>query len=90
MSTLSRQRQLSTRSKLSTKEPTEDKSLHRRKLDKRNSYSVIVVKEEDGGYSGRCVEYPGAISQGDTLEELKENMKDAISLIQRSYRDEAV
>ena len=35
------------------------------------------------------MELPGAISQGDTLEELKENMKDAISLILESIRDEA-
>jgi len=50
-----------------------------------NGFNVIVVKEEDGGYSGRCIEYPGAISQGETLEELECNMRDAISLIQQSY-----
>jgi predicted RNase H-like HicB family nuclease len=51
---------------------------------RKRTYSVIVVEEEDGGFSGRCVELLGAISQGETLAELKRNMKDAISLIQRS------
>jgi predicted RNase H-like HicB family nuclease len=47
-----------------------------------------VVKEEDGGYSGRCIEYPGAISQGETLPELRKNMKEAINLIRQSYEKE--
>lgn len=51
----------------------------------KRTYRVIVVQEEDGGYSGRCIEYPGAISQGETMAELKKNMKDAISLVQKSY-----
>ena len=33
------------------------------------NYSMIVVKEENS-YSARCIEYPGAITQGDTLDEL--------------------
>ena len=39
--------------------------------------------------AGQCLELPGAISQGETLEELKENMKDAISLILKSIKEEA-
>ena len=38
-------------------------------------YTIEVRKEEEGGYSGRCIELPGAISQGETLEELEENIK---------------
>lgn len=57
---------------------------------KKRTYSVMVVKEEDGGYSGRCIEYPGAISQGETLAELRENMKEAISLVRQSYEREIV
>ena len=40
-----------------------------------------VRKEEEGGFSARCVEIPAAITQGDTIEELKRNMADAISLV---------
>ena len=57
---------------------------------RKSTYRVMVVKEEDGSYSGRCIEYPGAISQGETLAELKENMKDAISLVRQSYEGEIV
>ena len=52
-------------------------------------FTVRYEEEEGGGYSGRCLELPGAISQGENLEELKENMKDAISLILESIRLEA-
>ena len=46
-------------------------------------------EEEEGGFSGQCLELPGAISQGETIEELIENMKDAISLILESIKQEA-
>jgi predicted RNase H-like HicB family nuclease len=52
-------------------------------------FTVRYEEEEGGGYSGQCLELPGAISQGENLEELKENMKDAISLILESIRLEA-
>lgn len=57
---------------------------------RKNTFSVLVVKEKDGGYSGRCVELPGAISQGETLNELRVNMKDAINLVLLSIRKEAI
>lgn len=53
------------------------------------SYRVLIEEEREGGYSGRCIELPGAISQGETLEELKINMIEAISLIQESISEEA-
>jgi len=36
---------------------------------------------DDGWYVGRIKEIPGAFSQGRTLEELKENIKDAYNLM---------
>ena len=44
------------------------------------NYSKIVVKEENGCYV-RCIEIPGAITQGDTLDELAKNMEEAISVV---------
>ena len=35
----------------------------------------------DEGFTGKCLELPGAISEGNTLEELKKNMTEAIKLI---------
>lgn len=44
-------------------------------------YSVIIIKDEkDGGYIGMCRELPEAKSQGENLDELLKNMKDAIKL----------
>lgn len=54
-----------------------------------DGYLVIVVKEDNGSYSGRSVDFPGAITQGDTLSQLRKNMKEAISLVRESYLEEA-
>ena len=40
--------------------------------------TVIVREEEEGGYSTQCVELPGAISQGETKEEMMRNIKEAV------------
>jgi predicted RNase H-like HicB family nuclease len=37
--------------------------------------------EDDGWYVGRIVEVPGVISQGETIDELKENIQDAYKLM---------
>ena len=37
--------------------------------------------QDDGWYVGRLKEVPGVFSQGETLEELEENIKDAYKLI---------
>ena len=39
---------------------------------------VIVPDEEDGGYNISCPAIPGCHSQGETIEEALENIKDAI------------
>lgn len=38
---------------------------------------------DDGGYVGRLEEVPGVFSQGETLEELEENIRDAYELVRR-------
>ena len=40
--------------------------------------------EDDGWYVGRIVEIPGVISQGETIDELKENIQDAYKLLLES------
>lgn len=62
---------------------------YNQKFSSKRQFTVRYQEEEDGGDSGQCLEIPGAISQGETLEELKENMKDAISLILESIKEEA-
>lgn len=44
-------------------------------------YTVIIEKNQiTGVYVGQCKQIPEAISQGNTLDELLENMKEAIEL----------
>ena len=53
-------------------------------------YSIIIHKDEKSGwYTGKCLQIPGAMSQGQTLDELIDNMKDAIRLMLDCYKDEA-
>ncbi len=40
--------------------------------------------EDDGWFVGRLVEVPGIFSQGETVEELKENIQDAYRLMLES------
>jgi predicted RNase H-like HicB family nuclease len=41
-------------------------------------YRVIIEKGEDFGYVSHCPAIPGCHSQGETIEEAIENIKDAI------------
>ncbi|RLG25620.1 type II toxin-antitoxin system HicB family antitoxin [Methanosarcinales archaeon] len=44
-------------------------------------YTIILEKEEEGGYSAQCLELPGAISQGETKEETLMNIEEAIEAV---------
>jgi len=43
-------------------------------------YNVIFVNEPEGGYSVYVPDLPGCISQGETFEEAKKNIQEAIEL----------
>lgn len=54
-------------------------------------YTIIIEQNpETGMYVGQCLQVPAAISQGNTCEELMDNMKDAIDLVLSYYRDEFI
>ena len=44
-------------------------------------YTAIIEKTESGMYVAQCQEMPAAITQGKTIEEVKENLIDAINLL---------
>lgn len=44
-------------------------------------FTIRVQKAPEGGYTGQCIELPGAISEGETISELKKNMTEAIQLV---------
>ncbi len=49
-------------------------------------YTVIINKDiQEGGFWGECSELPGCYSQGESIDELMQNMKEAAEL----YLDEA-
>jgi predicted RNase H-like HicB family nuclease len=52
-------------------------------------YHILIKTSPEGGYTGQCLELPGAISEGETLEELQRNIAEAIDLVQEEIRDMA-
>ena len=53
-------------------------------------YTAIIEKTEDGWYIAHCAEIPNAHTQGQTIEEAQENLKDAIVLILDCEREIAI
>ncbi len=39
---------------------------------------VVVYKAEEGGYWAKVPSLPGCATEGDTMEELKENLREAV------------
>lgn len=52
-------------------------------------FTAIYEKAEEGGYVGYVAELPGANTQGETLEEVRANLKEAVEMLLESYREEA-
>lgn len=44
-------------------------------------FTAIIEKAPEGGYWGICPEVPGANGQGETIEDAKNNLREAIELI---------
>jgi len=53
-------------------------------------YTAIIEKSDDGWFIAHCAEIPNAHTQGQTIEEAKENLKDAIELILDCEREIAM
>ena len=50
-------------------------------------YTAIIKDVGDGWYMGQCEEVPGAITQVRTVNEVNENLKEAIALVLESERE---
>jgi predicted RNase H-like HicB family nuclease len=48
---------------------------------KKTKRLILEYWEDEGWFVGRLVEVPGIFSQGETLEELKENILDAYRIM---------
>jgi len=51
-------------------------------------YTAIFKKQSNGWYFAQCEQIPGAMTQGRTIEEAKENLKDAINLMLEDERED--
>jgi predicted RNase H-like HicB family nuclease len=50
-------------------------------------YNIYIETNEDGWLTGQCEQLPQAISQGENLDDLMDNMKDAIELVLEYQRE---
>lgn len=52
-------------------------------------FTILIEDDGEGGYTGRCLELPGAISEGETIDKLKKNMTEAIELVLETLEEDA-
>ena len=57
-----------------------DVYLRGNKKSKDMEYTAIIEQTSDGWYIGHCAEVPNAHTQGVTIEEVVDNLKEAIDL----------
>jgi predicted RNase H-like HicB family nuclease len=50
--------------------------------------TAITEPAPEGGYWAICIEVPGANGQGETVEEAKESLREAINLILEDRRED--
>jgi predicted RNase H-like HicB family nuclease len=43
------------------------------------NYAVVIHEDPDGGFWGEVPALPGCYSQGETVDELKQNIREAIA-----------
>jgi predicted RNase H-like HicB family nuclease len=53
-------------------------------------FTALIEKSEDGWYVGQLEEMPEVLSQGKTVKELMDNLKDALSLFLLAQKEETV
>ena len=58
-------------------------------LRMKQRYHTIIKPEENGWFVGWVEEIPGAISQARSLDECRVKLRESLSLIVETHRDEA-
>ena len=54
----------------------------------KSEFTAIIEPAPEGGYWAICPEIPGANGQGETLEETKKSLVEAIELILKDRRED--
>ena len=52
------------------------------------NYAVIIHEDPEGGFWGEVPALPGCYSQGETVDELKENIREAIAGVLEVLREQ--
>ncbi|MBI2431877.1 MAG: type II toxin-antitoxin system HicB family antitoxin [Candidatus Hydrogenedentes bacterium] len=55
----------------------------------RHEFRVVYTPIEDGWFLAQAPELPGAVTQGQTLDEARAMIKEAIELLLETYRENA-
>jgi predicted RNase H-like HicB family nuclease len=55
-----------------------------------NHFTAIIEKSNDGWYVGQLEEMPEVLSQGKTISELMDNLRDALKLVLASQKEETL
>lgn len=53
-------------------------------------YTLIIKEAEEGGYVGFVPEVPGAFTQGEMKEEIRENIKEVLELLREARKEKAI
>ena len=53
-------------------------------------FTAIIEPAPEGGYWAICSEVPSANGQGETVEEAKDNLREAIELILKDRREDVL
>ncbi len=51
-------------------------------------FTAVIVQDSTGGYVGHVPGWPGAHSQGETLDELRDNLREVVALLLESGASE--
>ena len=55
-----------------------------------HTFTAVFEEAPEGGYTAFVEELPGAVSQGETIEEARENLKEAIEMMLEYNRERAL
>ena len=53
-------------------------------------YTAIFKKMSNGWFFAQCEQVPGAMTQGETIEEASENLREAIQLVLEAEREHGI
>jgi len=53
-----------------------------------NQFNIVIMEDESGGYVAFVPELPGCHTQGNTLEEVRKNVKEAIEVYLKTLSKE--